>query len=213
MASIDSAPPASSVREIGDALSRVLTEAAAARRMRGIEQLSAQAVAARRSGGDAAATVARSAYAIVRLERLIADDTDRPADLCRFLNRVGTLVQLALPCGSDLATHFAPVAMPGAVARALVAALLELLHVASSAALNCRPQLYMGSFVKNGEFAVAVGGGALAAAHGASAARCIDLARRIAKLLGGRFCRGSDRGMHVALIVLPMPNGTETCLA
>lgn len=186
----------------------VLTEAAAARGFRALEQIAGQSAAVRAGGGAGFDAVARSAMALLTLERLVAADRGGAVDLCALLNRLVTLVQLAAPGGSTMSTRLAGVEVPPLFARGVVAATLELVNVVEPLMVwTGRPIVQFVMAVEEGDLVLTVAAAPGAEVPDAAAARCMDRAVRIARLLGGAAVRGLDGGLHLAGLVCPLPGG------
>lgn len=102
---------------LGMPLDYLLAKSAAARGLRWIEQLCAQSSSAHEAGTAAVDVLARCAAAMLELERVANIRQDEAVDLCGLLNRVATLVQLAAPGGSTMATSVAAALVPAEFAR------------------------------------------------------------------------------------------------
>lgn len=184
----------------------VLAEAAVARGIRRLEQLCASSAQAREEGGAGVEAVARSAAAMLELERLAGVGHDRRVDLGSLFSRIATLVQLAADGGSTMATRVAGAEVPAQFARGIAAAVLDLFHVVGSAAEGQgRPSLILATSIDAGDLVVTVAAPRGAEVPDAVAARCMERAGRIARLLGGRATRGLDGDLHLAGVVCPLP--------
>lgn len=193
-------------------LEYVLTEAAAFRRLRRLEQLAAQAADVRGGGSVGDGTIARCAYAMLELERLAGARSVTHVDLGGLLNRAATLVQLATPGGSTMATRLAGAEVPLAFGRGIAAAVLDLFHVVRPTGDVSRPEMMLATAIDRGDLVVTVAAPPGMAVPDAPAARSMDRAARIARLLGGEVARGIDGGRHLAGLVCPLPGaGVERC--
>lgn len=187
-----------------------LTEAAAARGLRRLEQLSGQSALAAGCGGGQL-ELARCAAAMLELERLASTRDGRRVELAGLLSRVATLVQLATPGGSTMITSVAGADVAAGLARAVVAVTLDLIQVvAPRSGGGVRPVMMLATSVDHQGLLVTVAGPPGAEAPDAVAARCLERANRIARSVGGVATRGVDCGRHVAALACPLPDWSST---
>lgn len=186
-----------------------LAEAAAARGLWRLEQLAAQAADAREHEVGAEG-VARSAAAMLELERLAGVRQDEGVELCGLLNRIATLVQLAASGGSTMATRVVAAEVPAIFARGVAAAVLDLFNVVTPGVGDAgRPVLMLATSLDEGDLVLTVAAPPGAEVPGVSAARSLERAGRIVRLLGGTVTRGMDGGLHLAGLICPMPTPND----
>lgn len=186
-----------------------LAEAAAARGARALEAVADALGAPGGIGPDEAEALAARVRATVGIERLVEGRIAASVELGGLLARLGTMALIALPGLNAVATSLAMRHVGAAAARAVLAAFVELAHVADAIAPDGGVELLVVSEVEGDGImvAVAVRGACAAPVAAGAGARAFARARRLAALFGGEAVEGWRDG--AMLLGLEMELGRD----